>query len=322
MDRFLSIQAFVRVAETESFAAAARQFGVAKSVVTNRVKQLEEYLNAPLFHRSTRHVRLSELGAAYYKECSELIARFDGLTDHMRELKSSPAGMLRVHALPGFALEHLARALGEFQERNPGIELDVVVNDRVVDPVEEGYDVTLQIFPPASTALVERRLFPVRRLFCAAPAYLQQHGTPENPRELLEHRVALYSRYPTRNKWTFQNGAEKVEIDLPGCLRSNSVHLLRDYAMEAAGVVCLPDFRGFRRSSSPAGSCRCSPATSSPRSGSPRSIRRRTGRPPSCGGSSISSLAGSPRSHPWDAPLIERGIVRPDTPSAARAPHD
>jgi DNA-binding transcriptional LysR family regulator len=242
MDRFLSIQAFVRVAETESFAEAARQLGVAKSVVTTRVKQLEEYVNASLFHRSTRHVRLSEVGAAYFKECAELIARVDGLTDHMRELKSSPAGTLRVHALPGFALGHLSRALGDFQERNPGIALEVDVNDRVVDPVEEGYDVALQIFAPASSALVERRLFPVRRVFCAAPAYLEQRGTPQSPRDLLSHRVGIYSRYPTRNKWTFLNGVEKVELDLPGTLRSNSVHLLRDYACEAAGIVCLPTF--------------------------------------------------------------------------------
>ena len=242
MDRFLSIQTFVRVAETESFAEAARQLGVAKSVVTTRVKQLEEYVNASLFHRSTRRVRLSEVGAAYYKECAELIARIDGLTDHMRELKGSPAGTLRVHALPGFALGHLSCALGVFQEQNPGIALEVDVNDRVVDPVEEGYDVALQIFAPASSALVERRLFPVRRVFCAAPAYLEAHGTPRTPRDLLGHRVGLYSRYPTRNKWTFLNGAEKVELDLPGTLRSNSVHLLRDYACGAAGIVCLPTF--------------------------------------------------------------------------------
>jgi DNA-binding transcriptional LysR family regulator len=118
----------------------------------------------------------------------------------------------------------------------------VDVNDRVVDPVEEGYDVALQIFAPASSALVERRLFPVRRVFCAAPAYLASHGTPQSPRELLNHRVGIYSRYPTRNKWTFLNGVEKVELDLPGTLRSNSVHLLRDYACEAAGIVCLPTF--------------------------------------------------------------------------------
>jgi DNA-binding transcriptional LysR family regulator len=211
-------------------------------VITTRIKQLEEYINASLFHRSTRHVRLSEVGAAYYKECAELIARIDGLTDHMRELKSSPSGTLRVHALPGFALGHLSCALGEFQANNPGIALEVDVNDRVVDPVEEGYDVALQIFAPASSALVERRLFPVRRVFCAAPEYLASHGAPRTPRDLLAHRVGLYSRYPTRNKWVFLNGVEKVELDLPGTLRSNSVHLLRDYACRAAGIVCLPTF--------------------------------------------------------------------------------
>jgi DNA-binding transcriptional LysR family regulator len=160
----------------------------------------------------------------------------------MRELKSSPAGTLRVHALPGFALGHLSGALGAFQESNPGIALEVDVSDRVVDPVEEGYDVALQIFAPASSALVERRLFPVRRLFCATPAYLAAHGTPRTPRDLLAHRVGIYSRYPTRNKWAFLNGVEKVELDLPGTLRSNSVHLLRDYACEGAGIVCLPTF--------------------------------------------------------------------------------
>ena len=101
MDRFLSIQAFVRVAEAESFAEAARQLGVANSVVTQRIKQLEEFIDTPLFHRSTRSVKLSEIGAEYYKECAELVARLDGLTDHMREIKGSPTGTLRITVLPG-----------------------------------------------------------------------------------------------------------------------------------------------------------------------------------------------------------------------------
>jgi DNA-binding transcriptional LysR family regulator len=320
MDRFLSIEAFVRVAEAESFAEAARQLGVAKSVVTTRVKQLEAYVGAPLFHRSTRHVRLSEAGAACYKECAELILRFDGLTDHMGELKSSPAGILRVHALPGFALEHLSRALGEFQERNPGIELDVVVNDRVVDPVEEGYDVTLQIFPPASSALIERRLFPVRRLFCAAPAYLDQHGTPENPRALLEHRVALYSRYPTRNKWTFHNGAEKVELELPGCLRSNSVHLLRDYAVAAGGVVCLPTFVA----SAELVAGRLVPLLAEYQLASfwLTAVYPATHRATAKLRRFLDFVASRfPAEPPWDAPLIERGIVRQGAAPDASAAH-
>ncbi|MBN9527643.1 MAG: LysR family transcriptional regulator [Alphaproteobacteria bacterium] len=240
MDRFLSIQAFVRVAEKESFAEAARHLGVAKSVVTQRVKQLEEFIDAPLFHRTTRSVKLSEIGAAYFKECAELVARLDGLTDQMRDVKGTPKGTLRLHVLPGFALGHLSLVLREYQEQYPDIMLDIVVNDRVVDPVEEGYDVALQIFDPALDVLVAARLFPIRRLFLASPEYVARNGMPRRPEELLRHRVGVYARYPTRDHWQFWRGKQKIEIDLPANLRSNSVHLLKEYALSGAGVVCIP----------------------------------------------------------------------------------
>jgi len=240
MDRFLSIEAFVRVAETSSFAEAARQLGVTSSVVTNRIQQLEKFVNAPLFHRSTRHVRLSEVGEAFYRECAEVVGRVNELTDQMRELRATPTGRLRIQMLPGFALDHFGAPLMEFNRRYPGIQIDVIVNDRVVDPVEEGFDIAFQIFPPISESLIERRLFTVRRLFCASPAYLDAHGAPQHPRDLLQHTTALYSGYPSRNRWTMTRGDEVVEMELPGMIRSNSVHLLREYALTGGGVVCLP----------------------------------------------------------------------------------
>lgn len=240
MDRFLSIQAFVRVAEAHSFAEAARQLDVAPSVVTVRIKQLEDYVQVPLFHRTTRHVRLTEVGETYYKECAELVARIESITDSMRETKGSPAGVLRVQALPGLVLGHLSHRLNEFQARYPGISIDLVVNDRVVDPVEEGFDVALQIFSPANELLVQRKLFPLRRMFVASPQYLARHGTPRCPEDLLEHKLGLYDRYPTRNHWSFRKGEEVVELTLPAALKSNSVHLLCDYALSHAGIVCVP----------------------------------------------------------------------------------
>ncbi|MGA7776610.1 MAG: LysR family transcriptional regulator [Paraburkholderia sp.] len=240
MDRFLSIEAFVRVAEASSFTEAARQLGVTSSVVTNRIQQLEKFVSAPLFHRSTRHVRLSDVGEAFYRECAEVVGRVNELTDQMRELRATPTGRLRIQMLPGYALGHFGAPLAEFNRRYPGIQLDVIVNDRVVDPVEEGFDIAFQIFPPISESLIERRLFTVRRLFCAAPHYVEQHGAPQHPRDLLQHTTALYSGYPSRNRWTMKRGDDVVEMELPGMIRSNSVHLLRDYALTGGGVVCLP----------------------------------------------------------------------------------
>lgn len=239
MDRLLSIEAFVRVAETGNFAKAAQQLGVTRSVISHRIQQLEEYISAPLFHRSTRHVRLSEVGETYYKECADMVASFNSLTEHMRDLRAKPTGKLRVQMLPGFAIGHFGSLLAEFTDLYPDIEVDVIVNDRVVDPIEEGFDLAFQMFPPLAESLIERKLFSVRRLFCASPEYLERHGAPRVPAELQAHKVALYEGYPSRNKWLF-NGSEQVELNLTGQVRSNSVHLLRDYAITGACVVCLP----------------------------------------------------------------------------------
>ncbi len=240
MDRLLAIEAFVRVAESQSFAKAARHMRVSKSVVTTRVQQLEEMVGAPLFHRNTRNVRLSEVGEAYLAECTHLVGRADELLDQMRGQKSKPTGRLRVHALPGFVLGHLAAHLRRFQEEYPGIALELVVNDAIVDPVREGFDCALQIFRAVSDELVSRPVFPVRRVFCASPAYLREHGAPAQPSDLLDHRLGLYSGYPTRDRWVFHQGGEKVVLDLKAALLSNSVHLLADYAEEHAGIVCIP----------------------------------------------------------------------------------
>lgn len=240
MDRFLCIEAFVRVAETQNFASAARQLGVTPSVVTSRVQQLEKFIQAPLLHRSTRKVVLSEAGQNFLDECAELIARVDSMTDRMRLAQDTPSGLLRVQVLPGFALGHLGRALKDFGASYPHITLDITVSEKTITPIDEGYDVALQIFPPRSHNLIERPLFPVRRVFCASPQYLKHKRPPKVPKDLLLHELGLYSAYPTRNRWVFQHGEEDISIDLPARVRSNSVHLLHDFALASGGITCLP----------------------------------------------------------------------------------
>jgi DNA-binding transcriptional LysR family regulator len=240
MDRFLCIQAFVRVAESQSFANAARQLGVTPSVITNRIKQLETFIETPLFHRSTRTVTLSEAGTKFFEECADLITQIDSVTDRMRLAQATPSGMLRVQVLPGFALGHLGRAIKDFSAAYPDINIDITVSDKAANPVDEGYDVAFQIFRSGSETLIERPLFPVRRLFCASPQYIKKAGAPQRPADLLRHSLGIYSGYPTRNRWFFRRGDEEITIELPAKIRSNSVHLLHDFARTGGGITCLP----------------------------------------------------------------------------------
>lgn len=242
MDRLQGIEAFVRVAQTSSYAEAARLLGVSKSVVSTRIQQLELSNGTPLLVRNTRSVSLSQAGQAFYEECAQVVGRATELVDQMRDLSCAPSGVLKVHALPGFVLGHFGDLVGRFQNDYPAITLDLVISDAVIHPVREGYDCVLQIFEPVSDALVARKLFAWRGVFCAAPAYLQQHAPLTEPRDLLGHRLGLYSRYPTRDRWVFRNGMRQEELQLNPRLRTNSVHLLRDYAIAGHGIVCIPTF--------------------------------------------------------------------------------
>jgi len=240
MDRLANLEAFVRVADTQSFAEAARQLGVARSVVTKRVQQLEAEAKVQLFHRTTRVVRLSTAGSALYRDATELVGRADLLAHRLDELKHTPSGTLRVHALPGFALGGLGELIRDFQDRHPAVVVELVISDAIVDPARERFDCVLQIFAPISDRLFARKLVAWRPVFCASPAYLRRCGEPRRPAELLAHRLGLYSRYPTRDRWTFRHGRRTAVVELAPVLRTNSVHLLRDYALADAGVVCIP----------------------------------------------------------------------------------
>jgi DNA-binding transcriptional LysR family regulator len=240
MDRYLAIESFVRVAESGSFAEAARQIRISRSVITARIQHLEAFVGAPLLLRNTRSVRLTELGQTFLRDCVDLVGRTNEVVDQMREVGTSPVGRLRVHALPGFVLGHLAKVLRDFQQKYPQVILDMLVNDAAIDPVKEGFDCALQIFPPHSEELVSRKLFPVRRVFCASPEYLRRNGTVRGPRDLMGHRIGWYSGYPTRERLSFHGPKDVVQLELKPVLLTNSVHLLSDYALEDAGIVCIP----------------------------------------------------------------------------------
>jgi len=318
MDRLHSLEAFVRVAESGSFIEAARQLGVARSVVTHRVKQLERFIGAPVFHRSTRNVRLSEVGEAHVEQATEILRSIDAFFEGMGALSKLPRGKMRIRIAPGFAIDYFGFLLADFMEQYPDIDMDVVMDDKVADPITEGFDVVLQLFPPNGDTLVERRLFPVQRLFCAAPAYLESNASILKPSDLLQHSLALYDGYPSRYRFQFQREDEVVDIVLPGKLRSSSVHLLRDFTINGGGIACLPTLVVSQdlqtgRLLPVLPRYRLSPLIF-------RAVYPVTERRPGKVRALIEFLEQRvPAEPPWDVPLLERGWLKPAVLPAVRS---
>ncbi|HDR9762269.1 TPA: LysR family transcriptional regulator [Burkholderia cepacia] len=239
MDLLVSMEAFLRAAEADSFAGAARQLNVTRSVVTMRIQQLEEHLGVALFHRSTRITRLSEMGEVYYRECLELI----GKVQDLRKKRPEPvvlSGSLRIHVLSGFALDHFSRTLINFRKTHPLIEFEVTVSDRVIDPVREGYDIALQAFPSKSDLLIERRLIPMDSVLCAASSYFDEQPAVNMPEDLIRHELAGYLCLSQSNKFQPARIDQQFEFLSDPVLATNSVHLLHEFARAGSGIACLP----------------------------------------------------------------------------------
>jgi DNA-binding transcriptional LysR family regulator len=240
MDRFQSMKAFARVAETGSFSEAARQLRVSKSVVTKRVGQLERALDARLFHRTTRSVRLTDAGSDYYARAAPVLAQIYEMDSAVGDLKAEVRGDLRISSPTSFGVLHLGRALCDFQARHPRLNIEVILNDRTVHPVAEGFDVALQDAPAASTALIERRIAPVRRVVCASPAYLRRRGTPRQPRDLAGHDCIQYSFLQSGNVWVFDGPKGRAQVTVAPRFTTNSGQIMRDAAILGNGVALLP----------------------------------------------------------------------------------
>jgi len=243
VDRVLCLETFLRVAEHQSFVGAARELRVAPSVISARIKQLEEYLQAPLFYRSTREVTLSEAGHACLEEGKQLLDRFEALAESTRTSHAVPSGVLRLRILPGLTNGQFGRILNLFQKEHPNLLLDIsVTNGLPVNNVDASFDVSLQLDPPsAETQMIARPLCPYELIFCASPEYLEEFGVPKEPHDLEEHRFCAYSVSPERNRFRFiLNEKEEVTIHTKDQCITNSMDVLHDLACGGNGIACLP----------------------------------------------------------------------------------
>jgi DNA-binding transcriptional LysR family regulator len=187
MDKLTGIRAFVKVIQHGSFSKAAAELRISRSAVSKYVIGLEEELGVQLLNRTTRSVSPSATGLAYYRRCVEILEALEEADIAVTRLQAEPRGVLRINAPMSFGTLHLGRALGDFMARYPDLQIQLILGDQLVDPVQEGHDVTLRIADLPSSGLIARKIAPARRIICAAPAYLERRGTPKHPNDLRGH---------------------------------------------------------------------------------------------------------------------------------------
>ena len=191
------------VAEAQSFSNAARALRIAKSAVSRQVSDLESDLGARLLHRTTRSLSLTEAGRAYFERAARILADLDDANRAVGELQAAPRGRLRISAPMSFGFLHLMPALSDFMARYPEVVVDLAMNDRFVDLVNEGFDVAIQIATLPDSSLIARQLAPARRVICASPNYLSTHGAPRSPNDLKSHACLFNSNLPSAREWRF-----------------------------------------------------------------------------------------------------------------------
>lgn len=247
MDRFDALEAFVAVVEAGQFSAAADRLRIGKSVLSRRVSDLEARLGAQLLRRTTRSLSLTEAGRIFYRRASDLLAELEDAEQSVGAEQSGLAGRLRMAAPLSFGLAHLVPLLNPFLEKHPDLVLDLDLDDREVNLVEEGVDLAVRIGSLADSTLVARPLAPIRFLACASPSYLARYGMPRRPEDLIHHRALAYSNLSDHEHWTFLDGSgEPITAKLAVRLRVNNGEALLAAAAEGLGIVVTPTFTGYR----------------------------------------------------------------------------
>src|SRR5258708_10604951 len=201
MDRFASMAVFVKVVESSSFAAAARHSRLSRRRASRHVHALEEQLGAQLLNRTTRRVSPTEVGQAYYQRVRQILADIEEADRLATDLQAAPHGLLRITSSQTFGVRHLAPAIADYLALCPEVLMDVTLNDRYLDLIEEGFDLAVRIGHLEDSSLIARRLAPVRMALCASPGYIARHGAPQAPADLAPHNCLVYTYPAAQSEW-------------------------------------------------------------------------------------------------------------------------
>jgi DNA-binding transcriptional LysR family regulator len=237
MDRFAAMETFLRVVDTGSFSSAARQLRVGQPAVSKTVAQLEDRLGVKLLTRSTRGLTTTEAGQNFYERARRAIEEAEEADLAARGAGAGLIGRLRVCAAVTFARIHLVPRLPEFLAEHPGLEMEVVLDDRNIDLVQEGIDVALRMGTLSDSSLTARRVAKARRVVVATPGYLAGAGEPETPADLARHQAVIYSQFGGGDVWSFRRGTAEVSVTLSGRLRVTAAEGVRAAVLAGAGLA-------------------------------------------------------------------------------------
>ena len=239
MNQFEMMSLFVLVAELGSFAAAANQRGVARSVVTRQIAALEEHLGVQLIARSTRRQALTSAGKKYLEHSKVILDLVERSEAELNEEQVKPTGNLRISLPLSFGLRHLSDLLMQFAERYPAIHLDLEYSDRLVDVAAEGFDLAVRIAHELALSDIVRKIGTCRLIFVASPSYLARFGEPQSLEELTEHECLQYSN---QSRWMFSEGGKNISVNIKGRIKANNGDALAQASAAGIGISVMPDF--------------------------------------------------------------------------------
>jgi len=227
---------FTRVVELHSFTQAAQSLGMQKSTVSRRIALLEERLGVRLINRTTRKLRLTEVGQAYYDRCRQIMHDFAEAEQAVMQLQQAPSGLLRISAPIEFGQMYLAKVVGDFMNLYPQITAEVELTSRTVDPLEEGVDIVIMVGQPEDSTLIARRMLTTNRCLCASPDYLGLHGRPETVEELAGHRAVLLQA-DSQRYWPLRGET----VPCHRVLSCNNITFAREAVLAGVGIASLPE---------------------------------------------------------------------------------
>jgi len=242
MDKFLEMKTFAAVVDGGSFVRAADALDMSKPAVSRHVAELEQRLGVRLLQRTTRKLSLTEEGRLFYGRCKTLLTDVEVAEEEITAKSIAVKGLIRVNVPVSFGLWELAPLWPDFMGKFPDVELDITFADRMVDLVEEGYDLAIRIARLPNSSMISRKLASTRLVLCASPAYLKKHGKPKHPSELVDHAVLSYSLLSTGDQWNFVGPDGAVSVTVKPIMRTNSGDTCVAAARKNKGVVLQPSF--------------------------------------------------------------------------------